>query len=70
MQGSPANGQNNNKEHYEREIKQLQDELSKQKSLNRNREQLLQELDEKSKQLYDQEAKLKLTQNELAHAAT
>ena len=47
------------------EIKKLQEELSVQKALNRNREQLLAELDQKNTQMRSMETSLKMLKNDL-----
>ena len=47
------------------EIKKLQEELSVQKSLNKNREQLLAELDQKNTQMRQMETSLKMLKNDL-----
>ena len=47
------------------EIKRLQEDLSKQRSLNKNREQLLQELEQKQKQVRELETQLKLAKNDV-----
>ena len=60
------------KQHYEQkakilqqsanndQLKALQDENSKMRSLNKNREQMLQEMDQKNKTIREHETKLKL----------
>ena len=47
------------------EVKRLQDEINRLTSLTKNRDQLLVELDAKSKQLREAETSLKISQNDL-----
>mmetsp|Transcript_23965 Transcript_23965/g.36736 ORF Transcript_23965/g.36736 Transcript_23965/m.36736 type:complete len:105 (+) Transcript_23965:1294-1608(+) len=47
------------------QVKQLTEELSKFKSMSKNRDNILNEIDSKNKSLRETETKLKLTQNDI-----
>ena len=49
----------------QQEVKRLQEEIAKLRSLNKNRDQILAEIDEKNKALRESETNLKMVQNDL-----
>ena len=49
----------------QQEVKKLQEEIAKLRSLNKNRDQILAEMDQKNKALRESETNLKMVQNDL-----
>ena len=48
----------------QQEVKRLQEEIAKLRSLNKNRDQILAEMDQKNKALRESETNLKMVQND------